>query len=392
MHTWTDPGRPRILLSVFHLVDPSLEWKHVYNTIIRRTGLALGVALLASSLVSVPASATGLFGNSDATYDGVYRQSLVIAGLRAHRVSVPKQAITWLNAQQCTDGGFEPFRADTTKACAPGNAESYSGEDTNATSAAVIAFASLGDKARAKRAIAFLRGTQNADGGFPYYKGGASDVNSTAMVMLALRAAGINPGSLHVTELTAVDFLITATAACESADAQRGGLAYMPGRPNLVSDMATVQALAALAGRTPWTTPKASKAPVGARLVPALACPGSLSDSLPRLRDIVAGYTAKRLATNGGVIPDPWSGGTDLGSTAWAVIGLAAAGRGLDQASAADRALRASVKQFAFDAQGTPNAGRLGLLLLLTASRHESAKSFGGVDLVASALGSMSDR
>lgn len=361
------------------------------NTFLRRTGLTLGVALLASTLVSAPASATpGLFGSADATYDGVYRQSLVIAGLRAHKAAVPKAAINWLNGQQCADGGFEPFRADTAKACAPGNAETYSGEDTNATAAAVIAFAALGDKARAKRALAFLRASQNADGGFPYYKGGASDVNSTAMAMMALRAAGTNPASVRVADLTPVDFLITATAACESPEAQRGGLGYMPSRPNLVSDMATVQALAALAGTTPWATAKPRKVTAAARAVPSVTCPGSLSDAMPRLRDIVAGYTAKRLAANAGVIADPWSGGTDLGSTAWAVIGLSGANRGLDQASAADRALRAATKGFAVDAAGSANAGRVGLLLLLTAARHESAKSFGGVNLIDAALGSLS--
>lgn len=360
----------------------------MYNTIIRRTGLALGVALLASSLVSVPASATpGLFGSADATYDGVYRQSLVIAGLRAHKAAVPKAAIAWLASQQCADGGFEPFRADTSKPCSPGNAETYSGEDTNATSAALIAFSALGDKARAKRAAAFLRNTQNADGGFPYYARGSSDVNSTAMVMMALRSFVSDPVKAKRADLTPVDYLITATSACESPESQRGGLAYMPSRPNVVSDMATVQALAALAATTPWSAPKPKKA---SSAVPTLTCPGTLSDALPRLRDIVSGYLAHRLDANNAVIPDPWSGGSDYSSTAWAVIGLAGANRASAQAAASDRALRAAITGYAVDANGVANAGRIGLLLLLTAARHESPKSFGGINLLDAAVGSLS--
>jgi hypothetical protein len=381
--------QPDPLLFVFHLVGPSHEWKTVHNTILRRTGLALGVAFLASSLASSPASATpGLFGSQNATYDGVYRQSLVISGLRANKVAVPKAAIAWLIGQQCADGGFESFRADTSVACTPGDPNTYSGEDTNSTAAALLAFASLKDKVHAKRALTFLRSVQNADGGFPYYKGGASDVNSTAMALLALTAYGVKPASVHVADLTPIDFLITATVGCEGAEADRGGLAYMPGKPNFVSDMATVQALAALATATPWAKPV--KQTKRAAVVPVLTCPGTLSDSVPVLRDTVSGYLARRLADHGNLIPNSWSPGNDISSSIWAVIGLAAADRAGTQAALTDNAIRTNAAAYVVDAAGAPNAGRLGLLLLLVASRHESPTSFGGVNLVSRALGSLS--
>lgn len=362
----------------------------MYNTIIRRTGLALGVALLASSLASSPASASpGLFGSQDATYDGVYRQSLVIAGLRANKVAVPKAAVTWLNGQQCADGGFEAFRADTSVACVPGNPDLYAGEDTNASASAAIAFASLKDVKRAKRALAFLRSTQNADGGFPYYKGGLSDVNSTAMVLMAFTANGIKPASVHSGELTPIDFLITATVGCEGDASIRGGMAYMPAADKTVSVMATAQALAALASVSPWTNPV--KPTKRSAVVPTLRCPGSLSDELPLLRDYVAGYSARLLAANDNLFLNPWGPGNDLTSTAWAVIGLAAADRAAAQATLSSKALRTNASTYVVDATGKPIAGRVGLLLLLVASRHESAKSFGGVNLVASALGALSN-
>lgn len=362
----------------------------MYNTIIRRTGIALGVALLASSLASSPASATpGLFGSQDATYDGVYRQSLVIAGLRANKVTVPKAAVTWLNAQQCPDGGFEAFRSDIDVACAPGNPDFYSGEDTNATAGAAIAFASLKDAKRARKALAFLRSTQNADGGFPYYKGGPSDVNSTAMVLMAFTANGIKPASVHSGELNPVDYFITATVGCEGDASIRGGMAYMPSVDKTVSVMATAQALVALASVSPWMNPV--KQTKRASVVPMLRCPGSLSDELPRLRDYVAGYSARLLAANSNLFLNAWGPGNDLTSTAWTVIGLAAADRAGAQASRSDRALRTNAASYVVDTTGKTNAGRVGLLLLLVASRHESPKSFGGVNLISTALGSLSN-
>lgn len=388
-HVGRIPGIPGPPLVCFQIVDPSHEWKHVHNTILRRTGLALAVALLATPLVSSPVSATpGLFGSQDATYDGVFRQSLVITGLKAHRLAVPATAVAWLQQQQCADGGFESFRADTTVPCAPGDPTTYSGEDTNATAAAAIALAALGDKQRARAAVTYLRAAQNADGGFPYYKGGASDANSTAMVALALTANGVRPASVRTGELTTIDFLLTATVGCEAEAATRGGVAYMPGRPNLVSDMATVQVLAALATRLPWERTFARTAK--SLVVPALNCPGSIGDEVPALRDQVAGYTARQLAGHAGLIPDPWSGGNDLASTAWAVMGLAGANRARAQATAAERALQAQAATWVVDAQGKPVAGRLGLLLLLTAARGSDARAFGGVDLVRTAQSALS--
>lgn len=44
----------------------------------------------------------------------------------------------------------------------------------------------------ATRATTYLRTMQNPDGGFAYYKGGSSDINSTG---LALAACARRPGS-----------------------------------------------------------------------------------------------------------------------------------------------------------------------------------------------------
>lgn len=360
----------------------------MHSKLSRRSGSAFFVALLSATLLGTPASATpGLFGSQDATYDGVYRQSLVIAGLRAAKVAVPASATRWLNSQQCPDGGFEAFRADATKACSPADPATWSGEDTNSTAAAALAFVALGDTARARRAIGYLRSTQNADGGIPYYKSGASDANSTAMAMLALRASGVKPASVHRGDYTLVDFLITTAVGCEGDAAMRGGLAYMPAKPNVASDMASAQALAAMAPTVPWL--HRIPATKRAASTPSVRCPGALSDDEARLRDILSGYTARRLAANASLIPNAFGAGTDVTSSAWALIGLAGADRAGDQQAATDAAIRAAAKGYVFDADGKANAGRAGILLLTAVTRGEKPTAFGGIDLVATALGTL---
>ena len=86
---------------------------------------------------TVPA---GLYGNGDPTYDGVWRQSLALLAQDTVGRAARRQAVDWLAGQQCADGGFAAFRADTGKACDAQDAQ----VDTNSTAAAVQALAALG--------------------------------------------------------------------------------------------------------------------------------------------------------------------------------------------------------------------------------------------------------
>ncbi len=63
------------------------------------------------------AANVGLFGAQDPTYDGVYRQSLAILGLVATGHLPDTPAVDWLLAQQCSDGAFTAYRANTSAAC-----------------------------------------------------------------------------------------------------------------------------------------------------------------------------------------------------------------------------------------------------------------------------------
>ena len=69
--------------------------------------LAVSFGSSAAAAPSLPTPEdTGLYGSQDPTYDGAFREGLAIAGLVAVDRKVPKSAVSWLLAQQCSDGSF----------------------------------------------------------------------------------------------------------------------------------------------------------------------------------------------------------------------------------------------------------------------------------------------
>lgn len=352
---------------VFRIVDPSLERKTVRSTLLRKTGLIAIGALVSAVLTVPPANATpGLFGSHDATYDGVYRQSLLIVALRAHGQSIPAAARTWLAGQQCADGGFESFRADTGKPCVAPDAANFVGEDTNSTAAAALAFAATGDKARAAKAIAYLRAAQSSDGGFPYYLGGTSDVNSTALAMLAFRANRVAPAAVVKQGKSAYAYLSGNILGCSSSTP--GAFSFW-GEP---SEKATVQALVALRSTLPW-----KRAAVINDFWPACPAPSTPSS----LWSAAAFHTVSTLTANTFAIPIPaaWGGGVDISDTAWAALGLIGTGREPAIAASTINALRIAAKDYVVDKQGQPLVGRVALLLLVTAANGDSPRNFGEI-------------
>lgn len=340
------------------------------STLLGKTGMIVIGALLGATVSLAPAAAApGLYGSQDASYDGVYRQSLVIAGLAAHGQSIPKSAIQWLARQQCADGGFESFRADPATACKAPDAANYAGEDTNSTAAAALAFAAVGDKARAAKAVAYLRNAQAKDGGFPYYAGGDSDVNSTAMALLAFRANGVATSSVRQNGKDAYSYLASTMLGCNSTTP--GAFSFW----GEASDKATVQALVALRTTLPWKRP------------------GRISDFWPAcptptngtsLWSAAAFHVSATLRSNNFGIPIPaaWGGGTDVSDTAWAALGLLGTGREPSIAASTVNALRVAAKSYTVDKDGKPYAGRVGLLLLVAAANGDGPRNFGGVDLL----------
>ncbi|CAM5562815.1 Secreted protein OS=Streptomyces glaucescens OX=1907 GN=SGLAU_10675 PE=4 SV=1 [Streptomyces glaucescens] len=126
----------------------------------------------ATPSVAIP---SGLYGSGDPTYDGVWRQSLALLAQDAVGVRPAGQAVDWLTGQQCANGAFASFRADTATAC-----DAKTMLDTNATSAAVQALAALGGHdAVTGKAVGWLKSVQNKDGGWGFGAGSPSDANRT---------------------------------------------------------------------------------------------------------------------------------------------------------------------------------------------------------------------
>lgn len=276
---------------------------------------ATTVALVATPLTAAtPALAApvhaevGLYGSTDPTYDGVYRQSLAILGLHAAGRTPAPEAIAWLRAQQCADGGFPSYRTDPGAPCPAFDPATYTGgEDTNATAVATQALLVTGQRARAMRAARWLRALQNPDGGWEYAAraGGGSDPNSTGLVLTALRAAKVTPKLPYVGYFASLQAGRADFAGTDPRD--RGGIAspYSGGAPDVA---ATVQALPALNRARLTTLPtgmwRRAAAPAPSRL-PAATRAG------------VSGWAASWLANQ-------VAAGKVLGGNAsWAVLSLA---------------------------------------------------------------------
>lgn len=170
---------------------------------IRRSAATLAAAAVvlgaAVPAVAAPPAPTptvaipdGLYGTADPTYDGVWRQSVALLAQRTTGVTPAAGAVSWLTGQQCANGAFAAFRADPAKGC-----DAKLMVDTNSTAAAVQALAALGGhEAATDKAVGWLKSVQNADGGWGYTPGGASDANSTSVVAGALTATGQQPAQV----------------------------------------------------------------------------------------------------------------------------------------------------------------------------------------------------
>jgi hypothetical protein len=219
----------------------------------------LVTALLATMQTTGPNA--GLFGSADPTYDGAFRQGLVLMALAAagRAAADVAPAVSWLQNQQCASGAWQAFRIDTTLPCGPPDPASFSGPETNSTSLAVAGLAAIGGTAAIPAAgLAWLSANQDNDGGWAYYPGAASvsDPNSTAVVLWAYDALGVAPPASAYTRLQA--FQLT-------SGPEAGAFWYDFGDGTQKPSMsATVQAVPAAAGRA---------FPLGASPIPSQVTP-----------------------------------------------------------------------------------------------------------------------
>ena len=328
--------------------------------------VVLGAAVPAMAATPSPSIPEGLYGSTDPKYDGVWRQSLALLAQDTVGVKPAATAVDWLVGQQCANGSFAAFRADAAKAC-----DAKVAVDTNSTAAAVQALAALGghDSATGK-AVTWLKSVQNKDGGWGYAPGGASDANSTSVVIGALAAVGQKPGEVTKGGKSPYDALLALALPCDGDGA--GAFAYQPDKKGKLAANADATAAAVvgalgkgLAGDAPKptdTTPTCKKA----------------VDPEPAAQNGAA-YLVKALAkdkhltsTLAGAKPQP-----DYGNTADAVLALATAGQG-DKAADAMRWLESNSKAWA--QQGGPAA--YAQLILAAHAETFDVHDFGGQDLV----------
>jgi hypothetical protein len=208
--------------------------------------------LLATARTSGPDK--GLFGASDPTFDGAFRQGLALEALKAAGVAASdprvSAAISWLTGQQCANGMWEAYRAHPLRACPAANPKTFAGPDTNSTSSAVQGLAVWGKFPRATSTLSSLQNSQSRDGGFPLVatKNQPSDPDSTALVIQALLAERSAPTSARWKKGTNSPFTALASfqLGCTSPDF---GAFIFPGS-STANIFATVQSVPAMAGKT----------------------------------------------------------------------------------------------------------------------------------------------
>jgi hypothetical protein len=304
---------------------------------LRRRAATLAAAVSALTALAAPAALagtppTGLYGAADPTYDGVWRQSYALLALHTEGVTPAADAVGWLTGQQCADGGFPSYRADTAKACTP------KAEDTNATGIAVQALAALGGHADViGRATGWLKSVQNTDGGWSYNPGGASDPDSTAVVLGAFTATGAAPGSVRAKSgKSPYDALRGFQSGCTAKVANRGAFAYPMNGKLSVNAKATADAVrasqgadfvvAAPAADTAVTAPDCGTGNPYAALGPKAS---GAAGAAWLTAQLTAGGRHLTALTPGADKPTP-----DYGTTADAVVALAAGGQRTAAASA----------------------------------------------------------
>ncbi|MEU9480645.1 prenyltransferase/squalene oxidase repeat-containing protein [Streptomyces sp. NPDC048191] len=275
---------------------------------------AAGQSPSPSAKVAVPA---GLYGKSDPTYDGVWRQSLTLTAQRTLGYRPATKAVDWLAGQQCANGAFAAFRATPAKAC-----DGKVMVDTNSTAAAVQALHAVGGHdAEVRKALVWLTTVQNKDGGWGYAPGGASDTNSTSVVVGAFAAVGQDPAKVHTGSRTPYDLLAALSVPCGQDGG--GALAYQPDKKGKLAANADATAAGVLGALGKGFVAGPGKAPAKD------GCAGAGHLSPAQVADNAGAYLAAAVAKTGhlrstlpGAKDQP-----DFGNTADTVVALAADGR-----------------------------------------------------------------
>ncbi|MCS7061489.1 MAG: terpene cyclase/mutase family protein [Anaerolineae bacterium] len=168
---------------------------------------------------------TGVIG------EHVFSHGLALIALANAGVKAPTKAITTLESLQDTSGGWAFMGSGT--------------PDVDTTALAIQALIASGRSPKDKvieRGLGYLKSIQNDDGGFPYQNpsqyGTETNANSTALVVQALIAAGIEPEAWAAAKGNPLSALI-------ALQQPSGSIAYQASMPG-DNTLATVGAIPAL--------------------------------------------------------------------------------------------------------------------------------------------------
>ncbi len=338
-------------------------------------GLIAGAGQTATASPADPGPAAadtrGLFGSGDPTYDGVYRQSAAIMGLAAAGADVPPSAVAWLLRQQCPDGSFAAYRADTTGPCPRADASSFTGPDSNSTAMAAMALLRAGDDVPRRQdrlragaaALRWLKSQQGTGGGWVWIRGLAADSVSTAMSAAAIGAPTSRPHDRAMQWLRQ-----------HMNTAQKCAVRFQGG--NVADPLSTAWAFISTQGPLPY-------APLTADRKGLRPCTGTA----PVIASAV--WLANKLITGGGRIPSAFDASvTDWNATALATLGMTQK-RGSEEAMRIGvRALQRNVNAYVRTGDGDSPAA-LGTLLMVAHAARANPRDFGGENLSARLLATL---
>ncbi|MFI1409157.1 prenyltransferase/squalene oxidase repeat-containing protein [Streptomyces sp. NPDC020707] len=329
-----------------------------------------------------PKLPSGLYGSTDPAYDGVWRQSLALLAQHTVGVRPAAKAVDWLTGQQCANGGFAAYRADPATKC-----DARTQTDTNSTGAALQALTALdtddteAGAAAVTAAVKWLKSVQNKDGGWGYLPGGASDTNSTSVVIGALEAADTDTEDLRSKDdRTPYDALLGLALPCGKGSGNDGGaFAFQPDKKGGLAANADATAAGVLGtlGEGLVTDPEDDeRSPASSG---AAGCEGGDSPTPEQAAANGAAYLVGAVAGSGhlesalaGAEKQP-----DYGNTADTVVALAAAGRPAD----ADKPLAWLEKNSgSWAAESGPAA--YAQLIFAAHATGTDPRDFGGADLV----------
>ncbi|MEU6764863.1 prenyltransferase/squalene oxidase repeat-containing protein [Streptomyces sp. NPDC046853] len=310
---------------------------------------------------------SGLYGDSDPKFDGVFRQSYALLAQDSAGVKPAAKAVDWLTGQQCASGGFAAFRADAGEPC-----DSKTMVDSNSTAAAVQALGALGGQDKTvKKSVDWLKSVQNGDGGWGYNPGMDSDANSTGIVIGALTAAGQKPQSVKSQDgKSAYDALPALSMSCDK-DGGAFGLADV--KTGKLSPNADATAAGVLGGHGKGlVVDEAKKEAAAPKCEKAKTAEQAASNG--------TGYLLKTLGEGDDHLMSSLPGAKnmpDLGNTADSVLALAAAGQPEQAKKSAEWLSKNS-------AQWAEKSGPAAYSQLIFAAHAAGMdpRDFGGADLV----------